>query len=179
MRRADNGGEFINHSLIAWAGERDVFFTRSRAYKSNDNAHVEQKNGDVMRRHAFHYRYDTAVELQLLNELYLLVRVRLNMFTATTKAIGWRSNKHGKKTRVYDKPRTPYQRVLDSGVMNAERGAELAQLFDDTNPADLTREITTIQARLITLAKDKTEAHTVHVSRAKIGEASDTLSRAS
>lgn len=107
----DNGGEFINHALIAWAGERDLFFTRSRPYKSNDNAHVEQKNGDVVRRHAFHYRYDTAVELQLLNQLYPLVRIRLNMFTATTKAIGWRSNRNGKKTRVYDKPRTPYQRV--------------------------------------------------------------------
>jgi hypothetical protein len=88
-------------------GERGLFFTRARPYKSNDNAHVEQKNGDVVRRHAFHYRYDTALEMQLLNELYPLVRVRLNMFTATTKAIGWRSNKHGKKTRIYDKPRTP------------------------------------------------------------------------
>lgn len=50
----DNGGEFINHALIKWAGDRDLFFTRSRPYKSNDNAHVEQKNGDVVRRHAFH-----------------------------------------------------------------------------------------------------------------------------
>jgi hypothetical protein len=71
----DNGGEFINYALITWAGERGLFFTRARPYKSNDNAHVEQKNGDVVRRHAFHYRYDTAVELQLLNELYPLVRV--------------------------------------------------------------------------------------------------------
>ena len=175
----DNGGEFINHALIKWAGDRDLFFTRSRPYKSNDNAHVEQKNGDVVRRHAFHYRYDTAVELQLLNELYSLVRVRLNMFTATTKAIDWRSNKHGKKTRVYDKPRTPYQRVLDSGVLTAGRAAELAQQFDDTNPGELTRQITVIQTRLIALAKDKTEAITAGVSRAKPDEARDQLSRAS
>ena len=51
----------------------------------------------MVRRHAFHYRYDTAAELKLLNALYALVRVRLNLFTATTKAIGWRSNKHGKR----------------------------------------------------------------------------------
>jgi hypothetical protein len=57
-------------------------------------------------------------ELKLLNALYALVRVRLNLFTATTKASGWRSNKHGKKTRIYDKPRTPYQRVTDfSGIL--------------------------------------------------------------
>jgi len=98
----DNGGEFINHALIGWAADRDLFFTRSRPYRSNDNAHVEQKNGDVVRRHAFHYRYDTATELKLLNDLYALVRLRLNLFTATTKAIGRRSNRNGKNVRVYD-----------------------------------------------------------------------------
>ena len=175
----DNGGEFINHALIKWAGDRDLFFTRSRPYKSNDNAHVEQKNGDVVRRHAFHYRYDTTVELQLLNELYLLVRLRLNMFTATTKAVDWRSNKHGKKTRVYDKPRTPYQRVLDSGVMAPDRAVELARVFDETNPGDLTRQITAIQTRLIVLAKDKTKTITASVSRAKIDEAPEQISQAS
>jgi hypothetical protein len=101
-----NGGEFINEALIGWAAERDLFFTRARPYHSNDNAHVEQKNGDVVRRHAFHYRYDTATELRLLNELYALVRVRLNLFTGTTKAIGYRTNRNGKSVRVYDNPRT-------------------------------------------------------------------------
>jgi len=175
----DNGGEFINHALIKWAGDRDLFFTRSRPYKSNDNAHVEQKNGDVVRRHAFHYRYDTALEQQLLDELYALVRVRLNLFTATTKAIDWRSNKHGKKTRVYDKPRTPYQRVTNSGILTDEKAAELAALFETTNPAELTRKITAVQTRLITLAKDKTNAVTASGSRAKPAEARDQLSRAS
>ena len=175
----DNGGEFINHALIKWAGERNIFFTRSRPYKSNDNAHVEQKNGDVVRRHAFHYRYDTVVEQELLNELYGLVRVRLNLFTATTKAIGWRSNKHGKKTRVYDTPQTPYQRVINSGVLTAAKTQELATLFEETNPALLTRKITATQTRLISLAAAKTDTITNSVSRAKIGEARDHLSRAS
>ncbi|WP_427129139.1 integrase catalytic domain-containing protein [Pseudarthrobacter sp. S9] len=175
----DNGGEFINHALIKWAGERDLFFTRARPYKSNDNAHVEQKNGDVVRRHAFHYRYDTAGELRLLNELYPLVRVRLNMFTATTKAIGWRSNRNGRKTRIYDRPRTPYQRVMDSAVLTPERASEFARLFNDTNPAELTRAITAIQHKLIALAKDKTNAITAGISRAEIAEAPEPISRAS
>lgn len=175
----DNGGEFINYALIAWAGDKDIYFTRSRPYKSNDNAHVEQKNGDVVRRHAFHYRYDTAAELKLLNALYALVRVRLNLFTATTKAIGWRSNKHGKKTRIYDKPRTPYQRVIDSEILTEAKAAELAALMEITNPADLTRGITTIQTQLISLAAAKTRALEDSSTRAQIAEASTTLSRAS
>lgn len=175
----DNGGEFINYALIAWAGDKDIYFTRSRPYKSNDNAHVEQKNGDVVRRHAFHYRYDTAAEVKLLNALYALVRVRLNLFTATTKAVGWRSNKHGKKTRIYDKPRTPYQRVINSGILTEAKAAELAQLMEATNPADLTRGITKIQTQLIALAAAKTQALEASATRAEIAEARTTLSRAS
>lgn len=175
----DNGGEFINHPLIDWAADRDLFFTRARPYRSNDNAHVEQKNGDVVRRHAFHYRYDTPVELGLLNELYGLVRIRLNMFTATTKAIGWRANRNGKNTRVYDAPRTPYQRLLDSGVLTRQATAELGALFAATNPAELTRRITDIQARLIHLATAKTDALAPDATRAKAREARTNLSRAS
>ena len=175
----DNGREFINHALINWAQDRNIYFTRSRPYKSNDNAHVEQKNGDVVRRHAFHYRYDTALELELLNGLYLLVRVRLNMFTATKKAIGWRANKHGKNIRTYDTPRTPYQRVLESGVMDEANAKELAKLFEATNPAELTRKITRIQQELIRLAADKNKALISDLSRAKIDEARTEISRAS
>jgi hypothetical protein len=53
---------------------------------------------------------------------------------------------------------------MDSGVITAGKAGELAALFEDTNPADLTRKITTIQTRLIALAKDKTGAVTASVS---------------
>lgn len=175
----DNGGEFINEALIAWAGKRDLFFTRARPYHSNDNAHVEQKNGDIVRGHAFHYRDDTSMELQLLNELYDLVRIRFNMFTATTKAIGWRVNRNGKATRVYDKPRTPYQRVIDSDVLTEATRAELAAQFEATNPAELTRRIVDIQTRLIHLAAAKTDALNQTISRANPDEARENHSRAS
>lgn len=132
-----------------------------------------------MRRHAFHYRYDTAAELKLLNALYALVRIRLNLFTATTKAIGWRSNKHGKKTRIYDKPRTPYHRVIDSGILTEAKATELAELMETTNPAELTRGITRIQTQIIALAAAKTQALEASITRAEIAEARTTLSRAS
>ncbi|WP_264670489.1 integrase catalytic domain-containing protein [Arthrobacter sp. VKM Ac-2550] len=84
----DNGGEFINHALINWAAERTLFMTRSRPHKSNDNAHVEQKNGDIVRKSAFRYRYDTPAELALLNELWGYVNLRKNLFLPTKKANG-------------------------------------------------------------------------------------------
>ncbi|WP_417374519.1 hypothetical protein [Glutamicibacter protophormiae] len=140
---------------------------------------MEQKNGDVVRRHAFHYRYDTPTELRLLNELYALVRIRLNLFTATVKAVGWRSNRNGKNVHVYDRPATPYQRVLASGVLDAANTDQLAALFRATNLADLTRQITAIQTQLIHLAAAKTDALTAGVTRAKPREARTHLSRAS
>jgi hypothetical protein len=97
----------------------------------------------------------------------------------TTKAIGWRSNKHGKKTRTYDKPRTPYHRVIGSGILTQAKAAEFAELTETTNPADLTRGITTIQTQLIALAAAKTRALETSTTRAEIGEARPTLSRAS
>jgi hypothetical protein len=165
--------------MIEWAGEKDIYFTRSRPYKSNDDAHVEQKNGDVIRRHVFHYRYDTSAELKLLNSLYPLVRVRLNLFTAITKAIGWRSNNRGKKTRIYDKPRTPYRRVIDSRILTKVKATELTELMEATNPAGLTRGITAIQTQLSALAAAKTRALEALHTRAEIAEARTTLSRAS
>ena len=65
----DNGSEFLNKAVIAWAGEREIFFTRSRPYKKNDQATIESKNGHLVRRYGFYYRYDTEPERQVLNEL--------------------------------------------------------------------------------------------------------------
>jgi len=153
----DNGGEFINHALIAWCAERAIFMTRARAHTSNDNAHVEQKNGDIVRKSAFRYRYDTPEELALLNELWGHVNRRKNLFLATKKANGWRSTKSGRSTRTYDKPKTPYQRLREeAGFLSDDAEQRLQMLYAKTNPADLTRNINRIQQALILSAKDKT-----------------------
>jgi len=154
----DNGGEFINHALIGWCAERAIFMTRARVHTSNDNAHVEQKNGDIVRKSAFRYRYDTPAELALLNELWQHVNLRKNFFLPTKKANGWRTTRAGRNTRTYDRPRTPYQRVVDSGVLADQQAHRLRTVNEQTNPAELTRNINRIQHTLIASAKDKTLA---------------------
>jgi len=152
----DTGGEFINHALVTWCAQRAIFMTRARAHTSNDNAHVEQKNGDIVRKSAFRYRYDTAAELALLNELWGYVNLRKNFFLPTKKANGWRTTTTGRNTRTYDSPQTPYARVLDFDVLSTEQAGRLAALHVQTNPAELTRNINRIQRALIASAKDKT-----------------------
>ena len=49
----DNGSEFINHSVVRWAGDLDIYFTRSRPYRKNDQATIESKNNHLVRRHAY------------------------------------------------------------------------------------------------------------------------------
>jgi hypothetical protein len=155
---ADNGGEFINHQLVAWCAQRAIFMTRARPYQHNDNAHVEQKNADIVRKNAFRYRYDTPAELDLLNELWELVNLAKNYLLPTVKVNGWTTTGSGRSRRTYDQPRTPYQRVIDSAILTPDQQAMLTAVRDELNPADLTRRINRIQQALIASAKDKTIA---------------------
>lgn len=155
---SDCGSEFINHEVAGWLQARDIAQTRSRPYQKNDQAHVESKNNHVVRKHAFYWRYDTPAELELLGQLWRLVSLRLDFFTPTRKAVGHTSTADGRKKRIYDKPKTPWQRVQEAGVLDTQQLSDAAARVDGVNPADLTRQINAIQMRLLDLAKTKTEA---------------------
>ncbi|WP_237707597.1 DDE-type integrase/transposase/recombinase [Serinicoccus profundi] len=153
----DNGSEFLNHAVIDWAADRQIFFTRSRPYKKNDQATIESKNNHLVRRYAFYYRYDTDAERAVLGRLWPLVNDRLNFLTPTKKPTGYGTDRHGHRTRLYDQPATPLERLLGAKVLSAQQEAELIAYRDTLNPADLARRIADLQSRLLVLAKDKTE----------------------
>lgn len=155
---SDCGGEFINHEVATWLQQRDIAQARGRPYKKSDQATVESKNNHVVRKSAFYWRYDTAAELVLLNELWRLVSVRLNFFTPTRKPIGYDTKADGRRRRIYDAPKTPWQRVNESGILDEQQLSAVATRIEGINPADLTRRITAIQMQLIDLARQKTEA---------------------
>ena len=153
----DNGSEFLNKAVIKWAADMEIFFTRSRPYKKNDQATIESKNNHLVRKYGFYYRYDTDAERQLLNRLWKLVNDRLNYLTPTKKPVGFGSSRDGRRTRLYDKPATPLDRLLAAGVLSPAQQAELAAYRDSLNPAKIAREIAELQTRLLVLAKEKTE----------------------
>lgn len=154
----DNGSEFMNWGVIAWADKHEIPITRGRPYQHNDNAHVEQRNGDWVRKHAFRYRYETEPELTLLNELWDLVMARKNHLLPCVKATGWTHTNSGRKKRVYDKPRTPYQRLLDAGALDDKTRTRLEREHSKLNPARITRRINQIQQQLIQLASARTQS---------------------
>ncbi len=159
----DNGSEFLNWSMIAWCDDHGIpTITRSRPYEHNDNAHIEQRNGDWIRKHAFRYRYETPAELHDLNLLWAQVMARKNHLLPCVKATGWTETSSGRGKRIYDKPATPYARLLASDVLTGPKADRLAAIHHDHNPAAITRKINTIQNRLLDSARDRTtvRAHT-------------------
>jgi hypothetical protein len=153
----DNGTEFLNKAVIKWAADREIFFTRSRPYKKNDQATIESKNNHLVRKYGFYYRYDTDEERAVLNRLWRLVNDRLNYLTPTKKPVGFGTDRNGRRTRLYDKPATPLDRLLAAKVLSPAQEVELIAYRDSLNPAAIARQIADLQNALLTLAKDKTE----------------------
>jgi hypothetical protein len=104
---SDNGSEFIHHHLLDWCERRQITFTRSRPVNSNDGAHVKQKNWAVVRTVVGYHRYDTAAELTLLNEIWLLQSQMTNYFLPQQKLIS-KVRDGAKVTKKYDKATTPH-----------------------------------------------------------------------
>ncbi len=119
----DNGTEFLNKAVIKWAAEMEIFFTRSRPYKKNDQATIESKNNHLVRKYGFYYRYDTDEERAVLNRLWRLVNDRLNYLTPTIKPIGYGCSRDGQRRRLYDTPMTPLDRLLAAGVLSPAQEA--------------------------------------------------------
>jgi hypothetical protein len=128
--------------------------TRSRPYHSNDNAHVEQKNFDIVRKNAFRYRYEGEAALIVLNKLWYWVNLRKNYLMPTRKCIGHTKTTSGRTRGIYDKPKTPYRRVMESKFVAKEKKAELKKVFDTLNDAEITRRINSLQQELLGLIQD-------------------------
>lgn len=152
----DNGSEFMNHDVVNWAGDRQIFFTRGRPYKKNDQATIESKNNHLVRRYAFYWRYDTPEALTLLNRLWPLVNDRMNFFSPTKKPTGYTTDSKGRRKRVYDQQRTPFDRLRAAGVISPAQEADLIKYRDSLNPAQIARDIKRLQDQLTGLARRAT-----------------------
>ena len=116
---SDNGSEFLNAHLFRYCQEQQITFTRSRPYKQNDQAHVEQKNWSVVRRWIGYARYEGPHATQVMNAFYECLRLYVNFFQPSLKLV--RKTRQGAKlTRVHDKAQTPYQRLLTSGSLDIQ-----------------------------------------------------------
>lgn len=138
---SDNGTEFLNWALHRHLHERNVPFTRSRADRKNDNAHVEQKNWTHVRQLFGHDRLEHPELVAHMNDIYRNEwRLLQNHFLPNAKLIA--KEKLGSKyRRRYEKPKTPYQRLLESPELSEAAKAQLRLEHAQLNPFHLREEL--------------------------------------
>lgn len=137
---SDNGSEFINQNLNNWCRREGITFTRSRPYKKNDNCYVEQKNGSVVRRIIGRDRYSSKQALEALNRTYYLLRWYINFLQPVMKLVK-KTRRGANVHRIYDTAQTPYQRLLNSGILTETKKAELSATYSRLNPVLLLEQI--------------------------------------
>jgi hypothetical protein len=145
---SDNGSEFINQYFYAYCNEEKITFTRSRPYKKNDSCHVEQKNGNIVRRVVGYERYSSKEAYRCLDSLYTNLRLYVNFFQPTMKLLS-KTRNGATVHKVYDTAKTPYQRLIDSGVLTASKRKELTAIYNYLNPVSLRNQIDELVSSLV------------------------------
>ncbi|MGH9745480.1 MAG: integrase [Candidatus Acidiferrales bacterium] len=164
---SDNGSEFINWHLKGWCDANNIQMTRGRPYKKDDNAHIEQKNWTHVRKLLGWERYDTNHAVAALNDLYRNeLRLWMNLYLPSVKLV--KKVRVGSKVRrVYDAPRTPFERVQALPQANAERVAELQSVLKKLDPFQLGKVIDGKLQRIYKLANRRLSPKAVPEDTAK------------
>jgi transposase InsO family protein len=172
---ADNGSEFINHHLARWCTSRQITFSRGRSSHKNDQAHVEQKNWSVVRRHVGYFRYDTRRELDLLNQLWPLASLQVNLFLPQQKLLT-KTRTGAVVRKTHDVAATPLRRLLThhADLVDPHDAQRLTNLLHATDILAVRHQIADIQGNLTELARRRdliprrAKTNAVNLSRRKM-----------
>lgn len=149
---SDNGSEFINELLYRYCLDEKITFTRSRPYRKNDQAHVEQKNWSVVRHTVGYDRWETEQEFALLQTIYSDLRLYINFFQPSLKLIA-KEHIDNQTFKRYDKAKTPYQRILERKDIPLDAKAQLMNSYLQLNPVELRRRIDQNTAKLWNISR--------------------------
>lgn len=139
----DNGSEFLNWHLLKMFENRKskVQFTRSRPYKKNDNAHIEEKNWTVVRQYIGYERFDHPQLADILNQIYSSEwRLFMNYFVPSSKLID-KQRIGAQIKKLYDRPKTPYERIIKMDDISKKTKSGLTRQFNSLNPFELQSKI--------------------------------------
>jgi hypothetical protein len=143
----DNDSAFMNDVVVPWCRAQKIEVTRSRAYKKNDQAFVEQKNGAVVRRLVGYGRFDGVETTRVLERLYAASRLHTNFFQPSFKLKDKR-REGAKVIKRYHVPATPYARALAHPKLSKGVKRCLRELYCTLDPVALLAEMRDAQAEL-------------------------------
>jgi hypothetical protein len=153
----DNDSVFMNETVLAYCQADGIAFTRCRPYRKNDQAHVEQKNGAVVRRIVGYRRLEGVEAAAALARLYATVRLFVNFFQPSFKLA--KKERDGARVRKhYHPPATPCQRLLADPRTPAAARRRVADLQATLDPIALLREMRSAQQHLVEIADRAIEA---------------------
>ena len=144
---SDNDSAFINDTVVKFCQTHKLQFTRSRPYRKNDQAWVEQKNGSVVRRLVGYGRLQGRAATAALARLYAVARLYVNFFQPSFKLTS-KIREGSRVIKRYSAPATPCDRILASGCLDEAGAAKLRQRLSTLDPVALLYEIRTAQEAL-------------------------------
>jgi len=153
----DNDGAFINATVVAYCDKHSIEFTRSRPYRSNDQAWVEQKNGAVVRRLVGYDRLAGLTTARVLTRLLTAARLYVNFFQPSFK-LREKVRTGAKVVKRYYPPATPCDRLLANPIVDQTIKRSLREQRDALDPAKLLKAIRDAQADLAAGAQTEHES---------------------
>jgi len=144
----DTGSEFINWHMKGWCDMNTIAMSRSRPNHSNDNMHVEERNGHIIRKWIGYMRLDCEEAVAALNDVYAVLNPYLNHFVTSRRVIE-KVEVNGKWKKRYEKvAKTPYQRVLENKHISNDVKEKLRLEHEKLNPLVMKKEIDRLRAVL-------------------------------
>src|SRR6516164_2008781 len=143
----DNDSAFMNEVVVPWCREQKLEVTRSRAYKRNDQAFVEQKNGAVVRRLMGYGRFDGVETARVMGRLYAAARLYVNFFQPSFK-LKEKRREGARVIKRYHDPSTPYERALAHPIVAEVVKERLREQYRTLDPVALLAEIRATQEEL-------------------------------
>jgi hypothetical protein len=147
----DNGSEFVNNKLIEYCLGHGIELTRSRPYRKNDQAWIEQKNGAVVRKLLGYRRFEGLAAARAITRLYGASRLFVNFFQPSFK-LAAKQREGAKVSKRYHPPLTPYERLLQSESISPVAKKTLREIAAELDPLKLLEEMRAVQAYLAALA---------------------------
>jgi hypothetical protein len=147
---SDNDSAFLNETLLGFCQQHGVEWTRSRAYRKNDQAWVEQKNGAVVRRLVGYGRLEGLRAAEALSGLYEVARLYVNFFQPSFK-LESKTREGARVLKRYHAPATPYERLLARQDLDQESKDRLRQRSASLDPLGLLKRIREAQQALASL----------------------------
>jgi hypothetical protein len=143
----DNDGAFMNERVVDWCRSQGLEVTRSRAYRKNDQAWVEQKNGAIVRRMVGYGRFEGLDAVAALNRLYAAGRLLTNLLHPSFK-LKQKTRVGARVIKRYHAPRTPADRALARPDLDPATAQAIARMRAVADPVLLLMEIREAQVEL-------------------------------